>query len=128
MGHHRGWLTLLVTAITAAVFGAVVLVTGFLACGVAGCGGAGFGPAFDPVAAQVGLLLAGVALVPLALRLLSGRRRAYLVAGAAGAFAVGSVLAMVVLGLGPNGCPWEHSRVTAGSDAVSPGTSTCVPG
>jgi len=126
MEHHRSWLFVVLTVVVAiVVFGVVVVVTGFVACGVSGCSGGGFGPSFAPLQAQVGLLAAGVSLLPLALLGLRGRRRRYQVAGAAAAFGAGSVLAMIVLGLGPNGCPWGQSRATAGAGAFSPGSLTC---
>ena len=117
---------LILALVTAFVFVAVLVVTGLLACGVSGCSGAGFGPVFAPVQAQVGLLLAGLCLVPLTVFLLRGRRRSSQVAGVVGAVLVGSLLAMVVLRLGPNGCPWGHARASAGPDALSPGAPTCT--
>ena len=108
------------------VFVAVVLVTGFVACGLSGCSGAGFGASFSPALAQVGLVSAGVVMVPFALVVLAGRLslRGLAVGGAVG-LCGGSVLAMVVLGLGPNGCPVGQSRATVSSEAFSPGSSTC---
>jgi hypothetical protein len=126
MRHRRGWLLVVWVLVTVAVYAALVLVTGFVACGVSGCSGAGFGPAFAPVQAQVGLLSAGLCLVPLAAFLLRGRRRASQVVGVVGAVLIGSLLAMVVLRLGPNGCPWGYSRTAAGPDAFSPGSPTCT--
>ena len=125
MADRRGWVLPGMVLATVVMFGAVVVVTGFLACGISGCGGGGFGPAFAPGQAQVGMLVAGVSLVPLTWHLLRGRRR--LVHGGAAAIAVvaGAALAMVVLGLGPNGCPWGQSRATAASDAFEPGSLTC---
>jgi len=126
MAHRRASrLSVLVTAVlTAAVFGVVVLITGFLACGVSGCSGGGFGPSFAPAQAQVGLVAAGLSLVPLALVCLSGRRLWRLVGGPA-AFVGGAVLAMVLLDLGPDGCPTGQSRAEAGAGAFAPGSSTC---
>ena len=126
MRHRRGWLMVVLTLVTVAVLVVVVLVSGFVACGVSGCSGAGFGPAFAPVQAQVGLLLAGLCLAPLAAVWMWGRRRALQVAGVAGAVLLGSLLAMVILRLGPNGCPWGYSQTTAGPDAFSPGSRTCT--
>jgi hypothetical protein len=123
--HRRGWL-MLILAVTVVVYSAVVVVTGFLACGVSGCSGAGFGPVFAPVQAQVGLFSAGLCLVPVTVLLLPERPRGLRVAGAVGAVLVGSLLAMVLLGLGPNGCPWGYSRAVAGPDALSPGSLTCT--
>jgi hypothetical protein len=126
MRHRRGWLMLILALLTALVFVAVLVVTGLLACGVSGCSGAGFGPDFAPVQAQVGLLSAGLCLAPLTFFLLRGRRRSYQLAGVVGAVLVGSLLAMVVLRLGPNGCPWGHARAPAGPDSLSPGSATCT--
>ena len=126
MRHRRGWLIVVLALVTVAVFVVVVLISGFVACGVSGCSGAGFGPAYAPVQAQVGLFLAGLCLAPLAAVLMRGRRRAFQVAAVAAAVLVGSLLAMVVLRLGPNGCPWGYSQTTAGPDAFSPGSPTCT--
>ena len=126
MRHRRGWLILILALVTALAFSGLLVVTGLLACGVSGCSGAGFGPAFAPVQAQVGLLLAGLCLVPLTVVLLRGRRRSAQVVGVVGAVVVGSLLAMVVLRLGPNGCPWGQARASAGPDALSPGSPTCT--
>jgi hypothetical protein len=113
--------------VTVVAFGGAVVITCLVACGVSGCGGGGFGPSYAPLQAQLGLLVAGFSLVPLALVLLRGRPRRYQAAGAVGALAVGVVVAMVTLGLGPNGCPWGHSRSLAGTGAFAPGSLTCIP-
>ena len=60
--------------VTALVYGTVAVVTSFVACGISGCGGGGFGPAFSPGETQVGLLVSGLVLVPLALLLVRGCR------------------------------------------------------
>ena len=125
MSDRGGWVLAGMVLATAVVFGAVVVVTGFLACGISGCGGGGFGPAFAPGQAQVGMLVAGVSLAPLALRLLRNRRRILQGVAAGVTIAAGAALAMVVLGLGPNGCPWGQSQARAGSDAFEPGALTC---
>ena len=119
---------MLAAGLTVLTYVVVVLVTGFVACGVSGCGGGGFGPAFDPPGAQIGLLVAGLVLVPLAASSLWRRGRVAAVLGALAAVAAGSVLAMVLLGLGPDGCPWELSRGRAGDDAFAPGSLTCRAG
>lgn len=103
----------------------VLFVTGLVACGISGCSGGGFGPSFAPRQAQVGLLLAGLVLLPLAwlvLRRLPVRRR---LAACAGVVVCGALLAMTLLGLGPNGCPWGQARAVAGPDAFQPGAATC---
>lgn len=110
---------------TLALFSLAVLVTGFLACGVSGCGGGGFGPAYAPVQAQIGLLVAGLTLLPLALLVLRRWRGALRALAAGATLALGSTLAMLVLGLGPDGCPWDQSRATAGPGAFHPGSRTC---
>ena len=125
VGRNRAWLLPAAVVLTSAVFGAGVVVTGYLACGVSGCGGGGFGPTFAPVQTQIGLLATGLCVLPLALLVLRRRRWAQRAAGTVGAVAAGSVLAMVALGLGPNGCPWGQSQATAGSQAFSPGSLTC---
>ena len=110
---------------TVVLFVVVVTVTGLAACGVSGCIGGGFGPAFSPREAQVGLLVAGLALVPLTLLLVRGRPRVFRAASLVGAVAVGSVAAMAVLGLGPDGCPWGQSQAISGVGAFTPGALTC---
>ena len=125
MVDRRGWVLLVMVSATVVVFGAVVVFTGLVACGVSGCSGGGFGPAFAPARAQAGLLVAGVSLMPLGWYLLRGRRRVLQGVAAVVAFAVGASLAMVVLRLGPNGCPWGQSRATASGDAFEPGSLTC---
>ena len=110
---------------TVVLFTAVVAVTRLVACGVSGCGGGGFGPAFSPRGAQIGLLVAGVALAPLTLYLVRGRRPPFRAAVSVGAVAAGSLAAMAVLGLGPNGCPWGQSQTIAGPGAFSPSALTC---
>ena len=122
---RRGWVMLVMVSVTVVVFGAVIVVTGVVACGISGCGGGGFGPAFAPAQAQVGLLVAGLSLVPLVWSLLRGRQRVLQVAAAALAVVLGAALAMVVLGLGPNGCPWGQSQALAGDGAFEPGSLTC---
>lgn len=120
-------VTVVVTGVsTVVVFGVVVLVTGFVACGVSGCSGGGFGVSFSPTLAQVGLFTAGLSVVPFVLVCLVGRMsRRWLAVGAGVGVGVGWVLAMIVLGLGVNGCPAGQSRATASSEAFSPGSSTC---
>lgn len=127
MDHRRARLTVVVltTLVTVPVFGALVFATGFVACGISGCSGGGFGPAFAPRQAQVGLLLAGASLVPLALVGLRRRRPWQRAAGAVGIGVVGSVLAMLVLGLGPNGCPQGQPQARTGPGGFTHGALTC---
>ena len=120
---RRPLLLLLVLALTAAWYVVVLFATGFVACGVSGCSGGGFGPSYAPRQAQVGLLVAGASLVPLAL--LAVPRGVLRAPGAVVAFLGGALLAMLLLGLGPHGCPSGLARTTAGADAFSPGSPTC---
>jgi hypothetical protein len=119
-------LTLVIGATTAAAFTVAAVVTRLLACGVSGCSGAGFGPAFAPAQAQVGLVVCGALLVPLAVILLRTRPPLVRVAGALGALVLGALLAMALLGLGTDGCPFGQSRARAGAEDVAPGTLTCA--
>lgn len=127
MDHSRARqvVVVLTVVVTLLGYGVLVLVTGLVACGVSGCSGGGFGPAFAPRQAQVGLVLAGVALVPLALVVLTGQPGRRRTLGAAGLVVAGSVLAMLVLGLGPNGCPWGQSQARTGTEGFAPGSLTC---
>ena len=125
MASRRGWWLPVAVVLTAAGCTLVIVVTGFVACGVSGCGGGGYGPVFAPRQAQLGLLVAGITMVPLALLLVGRRSVAYRAVGVVGAVAVGSALAMVVLGLGPNGCPWGQSQAITGTGGFSPGALTC---
>lgn len=128
MGHRVSVRWVLAAVLTVVAYVGVVLVTGFVACGVSGCGGGGFGPAYDPPGAQVGLLVAGLSVAPFIGFLLHRRGRALTVLGVAGAVAVGSVLAMLLLGLGSDGCPADLVRVRAGPNMFSPGSPTCSAG
>ncbi len=123
MDHRRA--RQIVVVLTVLAYGVLVFATGFVACGVSGCSGGGFGPAFAPRQAQVGLVLAGVALVPLTLVVLRGQRGPRRAAGVAGTVVVGSVLAMLVLGLSPNGCPWGQSQARTGTEGFAAGSLTC---
>lgn len=121
-----GWLPLAAAAlVTVALFVAVVVVTGLVACGVSGCGGGGFGPAYAPAQAQVGLLVAGLTLLPLVAWALRRRRRTVQALALVGAVALGATLAMLLLGLGPDGCPTSQARATTGPGSFDPGSSTC---
>ena len=126
MTRHRLLLLLLTTLLTVPGYVVVLGATGFLACGISGCSGGGFGPSYGPVEAQVGLGVAGLALVPVALVALHSRPVVARLAGAATAALAGTVLAMALLDLGPDGCPAGTARVTAGPDASSPGEATCA--
>ena len=110
MTPRRPLLLLLVLAVTLACYAAVLVATGFVACGVSGCSGGGFGPSYAPRQAQVGLLVAGASLVPLALLVTPRRRRAVAVLAC---FLGGVLLAVLVLGLGPDGCPAGLDRTSA---------------
>lgn len=111
--------------VTAVVFFAAVRVTGLVACGVSGCGGGGFGPVYAPGAAQVGLLVTGLTLLPLTLWVLRRRPRLVRALAAVAAVVLGAGLAMLLLNLGPDGCPQGQARATAGPEAFDPGSSTC---
>lgn len=88
------------------------VVTAFVACGISGCSGGGFGPSYDPRGAQIGVVVTGLTLVPLALLLLPRRVR---LGGAVATGLVGAVGAMLLLGLAPNGCPLGLERAPEGS-------------
>ena len=118
-----GWLVA-----SAVLFSVVLAVVRLVACGVSGCRGGGFGPVFSPREAQVGLLLVGLTLVPLALYLSRGRRRRTRIASVVLALVAGPLAALAVLGLGPDGCPLGQSRAVAGPDSFSPGALTCSSG
>ncbi len=60
-----------------------------------------------------------------AFALLRGRRRAVRAAGTAAAAVLAGVLALVLTGLGPNGCPFGQSRAAAGPEAFEAGRTTC---
>jgi hypothetical protein len=111
--------------LTGAAYVVALFVTGFLACGLSGCSGGGFGPSFSPGQAQVGLLVTGACLAPVAVLGLGGRGLGRRVAVGAAATLAGSVLAMAVLDLGPHGCPLGQSRATADAEAFDPGAATC---
>ena len=116
---------LVLAPLTVLGFGAVLVVTAFVACGISGCSGGGFGPSFSPVQAQVGLLACGATLLPLSLVVL---RRQPLVHRALGGFAVvlaGSLLAVAVSGIGPNGCPLGQQRAVVGAQDYDAGAATC---
>ena len=121
----RTVLVVVAGLVTAALFVGTLLVTGFLACGVSSCSGGGFGPVYAPVQAQVGLLVAGLTLLPLVLWLLRRSPRPVQAGVGLAAVLVGAVVAMVLLDLGPNGCPGGQTRATAGPEAVEPGSATC---
>lgn len=119
----RQIVVVLATVLTAALYAVLLVVTGLVACGVSGCSGGGFGPSFAPRQAQLGLVLTGLALAPLAMVLVRGRR--HRAVGAAGMIVGGSVVAMLLLGLGPDGCPWGQAQARVGSEGFSPGALTC---
>ena len=125
MTRRRTLALLLGVPLTVAAYGVVLLITAFVACGISGCSGGGFGPSFSPVETQIGLAVAGLVLLPLVVLSLPGWPR--LARAAAGAAAVlgGSVLAMVLLDLGPHGCPADQARATVRADAYDAGAATC---
>ena len=122
---RRTALLVVAALLTVAAYGLALAVTGFLACGVSGCGGGGFGPAFSPTEAQVGLVVSGLVLVPLAVWVL--RRHGLLVwlGAGVGTLLLGALLAMALLDLGPDGCPSRQERATAGPGSFDPGSATC---
>ena len=95
-------------AVTVAACAMALVVTAFVACGISGCSGGGFGPSYDPQGAQIGIVVTSLALVPLGLLVLPGRHRLVVAGGTA---LLGAVGAMLLLGLGPNGCPLGLERV-----------------
>lgn len=111
--------------LTPAAFAVMLVVTVFLACGISGCSGGGFGPAFSPREAQVSLLGCGATLLPLAQWLLRGRPLRETVPAGAAVVAAGTLLALAVTGIGPNGCPAGQAQARSGPDAWSPGALTC---
>lgn len=123
MSRHPRLVLALAAVATLLAYAVAVVGTGFAACGLFGCSGGK--ASYSPTAAQVGLLLCGLALVPLALLVLRRTSRAARAATAAGAAVAGAVVAMVLLGLGPHGCPASQSRTTAGPGAFDPGAATC---
>jgi hypothetical protein len=118
-------LPLLAVPLTVGAFGVALVITAFVACGISGCGGGGFGPSFAPRGTQVGLLGAGLTLLPLTLLLLHGRRRRVQAVAGALVMVAGVLAALTLLGLSPSGCPQGHVRVTAAETAFSPGSPTC---
>ena len=125
MTRSRLLVLLLAVPLTVAGYIVALVVTRFLACGLSGCGGGGFGPSYGPVEAQVGMQTAGLVLLPVTLFLLHGWPRLAQAAGGAAAVLAGALLAMVLLDLGPDGCPAAQTRATAGPNALSPGEPTC---
>ena len=72
-----------------------------------------------------GLLAAGLTLLPLACWALRRRRRAVRATVGVASVVLGATLAMLVLGLGPDGCPTGQTRATVGPQGFEPGSSTC---
>lgn len=122
---RRWWLFGAAALITLALFVAAILTTGLVGCGISGCAGGGFGPTYAPARAQVGLLVAGLILLPMTLGVLRGRKPVLRTLAAVTAVVLGTTLAMVVLGLGPNGCPRGQARAISGPESFDPGSSTC---
>jgi len=123
---RAGWLLVgAVVLVTLALFVAAVVATGLVACGVSGCEGGGFGAVYAPAKAQVGLLVAGLTLSPLAFWALRRRRWILRALAAVGAVVVGATLSILVLGLGPDGCPQGQARAVTGPEGFDPGSLTC---
>jgi hypothetical protein len=120
MTRSRAVLLVVTVVLTLAAYALSLLVTGFVACGISGCSGGGFGPSFAPRQAQVGLVVAALVPLPLALLLLSPASRARRTAGGLLAVAAAGLLAMLLLGLDPHGCPAAQSRAVD-----SQGEPTC---
>ena len=125
MTRRRLVALVLVGFVTAVAYVLVLVVTGFVACGISGCSGGGFGPSFAPVQAQVGLVIAGLVPLPATLLLLAEHPWRLRAAGAAASALAGAGTAMVLLGLGPDGCPAGQGRAVTGPDAFQPGVATC---
>ena len=121
----RAVLVVAAVVVTLALYAMALVATGFLACGVSGCSGGGFGPAFSPTEAQVGLVVSGLVLVPLVVWLLRGHGLLVRLGAGVGTVVLGVLLAMALLDLGPDGCPFRQERATAGPEAFEPGSATC---
>ena len=117
---RRAVLLAVSAVLTLVVYGLALMVTAFVACGISGCSGGGFGPSFAPRQAQVGLLVAALVPLPLALVLLSAVAPPRRATGALLAVAAAGLLAMLLLDLGPHGCPLAQSRAVD-----SAGEATC---
>jgi hypothetical protein len=122
---RSGLLVASALLVTVALFVAAVVATGLVACGVSGCEGGGFGAVYAPTKAQVGLLAAGLTLVPVACWALRTRRWTLRLPAMVAVVVLGAALAMLVLGLGPDGCPTGQTRATAGPESFHPGALTC---
>ena len=116
---RRALLLTSAVVLTLAACAMALVVTSFVACGISGCSGGGFGPSYDPQGTQIGILVTGLLLVPLALLVAPGRSRSVVAPAAA---LVGAVAAMLLLGLGPNGCPVGLERAPDESGGL-----TCTP-
>lgn len=125
MTRRRLVLLLLAVPLSLLAYVAVLGATAFVACGISGCSGGGYGPTYDPVGAQIGLLIAGLVLLPGALVVLRRQPRATVAAGTTATVVAGSVLAMALLGLAPDGCPQGTAFGTAGPGAFATGEPTC---
>ena len=123
MTRHPTLVLALASVATLLAYAVTVLGTGVAACGLFGCSGGK--AAYEPVSAQVGLLLCGLVLVPLALLLTRSQPRSARASCAVGATALGAIVATGVLGLGPHGCPASQSRAVTGPTSFDPGATTC---
>jgi hypothetical protein len=93
------------------------LAAGFVMCGVSGCSGAGFGVSTDPGTTQLLLVVAGIAAgLPLAIGAVV-RRQGALALGALGLAVVATLVAGLVIGADPNGCPRELDAATCHDEA-----------
>ncbi len=118
-------LLLLLAVLTVPGYLVLVVHAALVMCGISGCRGGGFGPSFAPGETQFALVLAGLGLVPLTVVALRRRPVAVRAGAAAVAIVTGALLAMVLIGAGPHGCPVDRARTTTGPGSSSPGSATC---
>lgn len=125
MTRRRLAMLLLLLLVTVPVYVGALLLTAFWACGISGCSGGGFGVSYDPVGTQVWLLACGAVLAPVALVLTAGHRWPVALVGSLVLSVAGTVLAMGLLQLGPDGCPLGEDRAVVGGQAFEAGEATC---
>jgi hypothetical protein len=114
---------LAVALLTVLAFGIAAIGTSFAACGLFGCDGGK--AAFSPISGQVGLVVCGATLVPFTVLLVADRPLRQIAAAGGASLLVGATLAVVVTGIGPNGCPLGQSRATTQPGAFDAGSLTC---